>query len=60
MAESSHTHSNINSINDLNKDLLKELEKFLVNYHSNDGAEFKVLARRGPDAAGTCLKRARA
>ncbi|MCU1255067.1 MAG: Inorganic pyrophosphatase [Candidatus Angelobacter sp.] len=60
VAESSHTHSNINSLNDLNKDLLKELEQFLVNYHSNDGAEFKVLARKGPDAAARCLKNARA
>ena len=59
VAESSHTHSNIHSLNDLNKELLKELEKFLVNYHANDGAEFKVLARRGPDAATTCLKGAR-
>jgi inorganic pyrophosphatase len=59
VAESSHTHSNINSINDLNKDLLKELEQFLVNYHLNDGAEFKVLARKGPDAAATCLKKAK-
>ena len=58
VAESSHTHSNINSINDLNKDLLKELEKFLVNYHLNDGAEFKVLARKGPSAAVTCLEKA--
>ncbi len=47
VAESSHTHSDVNSINDLNKELLKELERFLVNYHSNDGAEFRVLARRG-------------
>jgi inorganic pyrophosphatase len=60
VAESSHTHSDINSINDLNKELLKELEQFLVNYHSNDGAEFRVLARRGPGAATTCLKNARA
>jgi len=60
VAESSHTHSDINSINDLNNELLKELEQFLVNYHSNDGAEFRVLARRGPSAATTCLKNARA
>ena len=58
VAESSHTHSNINSLKDLNKDLLKELENFLVNYHSNDGAKFKVLALRGPDAAAKCLEQA--
>jgi inorganic pyrophosphatase len=57
--ESSHTHSNINSLKDLNQELLKELEKFLVNYHSNDGANFKVLAMKGPDAAASYLKHAR-
>ena len=60
VAESSHTHSNINSLNDLNEQLLKELEKFLVNYHANDGTEFKVLARKGPSAAVTCLEKAAA
>jgi len=58
VAESSHTHSNIQSLKDLNKDLLKELENFLVNYHSNDGAEFEVLGLKGPDAAAKCLKQA--
>ena len=59
VAQSSHTHSNVISIKDLNKDFLKELEKFLVNYHANDGEEFKVLACKGPDAAAKCLKHGR-
>jgi len=59
VAESSHTHSEILSIEDLNKDLLREIEKFLVNYHSNDGAEFEVLACKGPDSAAKCLKNGR-
>lgn len=62
VAESSHTHSDVNSIKDLNKELLKELlkevEKFLVNYHANDGPEFKVLACKGPSAAVACLEKA--
>jgi inorganic pyrophosphatase len=60
VSESSHTHSDINSVNDLNKELLKELEQFLVNYHANDGAEFKVLSRKGPSSAVACLERAAA
>jgi inorganic pyrophosphatase len=60
VAESSHTHSDINSVNDLNKELLKELEQFLVNYHANDGAEFKVLSRKGPSSAVACLEKAAA
>ena len=58
VAKSSHTHSHIHSIKDLNKSLLREVESFMVNYHSNDGAEFKVLGCKGPDAAAKYLKKA--
>jgi len=57
VAESSHTHSDVKSIKDLNDSLLKGIEKFFVNYHSNDGAEFKVLGCKGPDVARKCLKK---
>ena len=59
VAASSHTHSDVKSIKDLNKAMLSELEKFLVNYHANDDQEYKVLACKGPDAAKKCLKKAR-
>jgi inorganic pyrophosphatase len=59
VAHSSHTHSDIHSIKDLNEDLLKEIQTFLVNYHANDGTKFKVLACKGPDAATKCLQKAR-
>ena len=55
VAESSHTHSDVKSISDLNDSLLREVEKFFVNYHANDGAEFKVLACKGPQAARKLL-----
>lgn len=55
VATSSHTHADIKSIEDLNGSFLKEIEKFFVNYHSNDGAEFKVLACKGPQAATKLL-----
>jgi inorganic pyrophosphatase len=57
VAQSSHTHSNIHCIKDLNEELLKEIQNFLINYHSNDGAEFKVLGCEGPNAATNALKR---
>jgi inorganic pyrophosphatase len=57
VAESSHTHSNIKSIKDLNDSLLREIEKFFVNYHSNDGTEFKVLACKGPQSAARCVSK---
>jgi len=58
VAESSHTHSNIKSIADLNDSLLREIEKFFINYHSNDGSKFKVLACKGPQAAKKFLHQA--
>jgi inorganic pyrophosphatase len=59
VSETSHTHSDIQSISDLNKSLLDEIQKFFVNYHANDGTEFKVLGCKGPDAALKCFKRSR-
>jgi inorganic pyrophosphatase len=55
VAESSHTHSDVKSIKDLNEQLVREIEMFFVNYHSNDDAEFKVLACKGPKAAADCV-----
>jgi inorganic pyrophosphatase len=59
VAESSHTHSDVKSLKDLNKTFLKELEKFFESYHSNDGEQFKVLACKGPSAAAKRLAQAR-
>lgn len=59
VAETSHTHSDLKSIKDLNKLFLRELEQFFENYHANDGEEFRVLACKGPTAAGKFLNRAK-
>lgn len=59
VAETSHTHSDLKSIKDLNSSLLRELEKFFENYHADDGQKFKVLACKGPAAAVKCLERGR-
>jgi inorganic pyrophosphatase len=58
VSNTSHTHSDIKSVSDLNESLLREVEKFFVNYHSDDGTKFKVLGCKGPDVAAKCLKRA--
>src|SRR5436309_6211810 len=55
VSNTSHTHSDIKKIGDLNESLVREIEKFFVNYHSNDGTTFKVLACKGPDVAAKCL-----
>ncbi|PYX99585.1 MAG: inorganic pyrophosphatase [Acidobacteria bacterium] len=57
VAESSHTHSDVRSVSDLNRSLLKEVEEFFVNYHTNDGTKFKVLGCKGPDAAFRQMKK---
>jgi inorganic pyrophosphatase len=58
VAESSRTHSEIKFIKDLNDSLLREIEQFLVNYHSDDDQTFKVISCKGPDAAAKRLKKA--
>ena len=58
VANTSHTHSGIKSVEDFNDSLLREVEKFFVNYNANDGKKFKVLGRKGPDAALKLLKKA--
>lgn len=57
VAASSHTHSDIKSLDDLNQKMLDELEAFFVNYNAIDGKKFKVLDRKGPQAAAKCLER---
>src|SRR5947209_16159150 len=57
VCNASHSHSNIKSVKDVNESLLREVEKFFVNYNENDGKKFKVLDRKGPAAANQCLKR---
>ena len=58
VSETSHTHSKVKSLSDLNKSLVDEMEKFFVNYHANDGITFRPLGRKGPDVARKLLKKA--
>lgn len=59
VAETSHTHSSIKSLADLNGSFLEELKKFFVNYHANDGAQFRVIGTKGPSAALKLVKKSR-
>jgi inorganic pyrophosphatase len=54
----SHTHSDLKSIKDLNNTFLRELQKFFENYHATDEQTFQVLSCKGPEAAIKCLMRA--
>jgi len=54
-----HSYTHIKHIDDLGKRFERELEEFFVNYHRLDGAEYRILSLKGPDAARHCIKRAR-
>jgi inorganic pyrophosphatase len=58
VANPSHTHSDLNDIQNLNQSLLREIEKFFVNYHAEYGEKFKVLGHCGPKDALKLVKKA--
>ncbi len=49
VAENSHDHKDINSIKDLNKHLLKEMEEFFISYNEAIGRQFEPLSWHGPN-----------
>jgi inorganic pyrophosphatase len=56
VAVPSHTHGDLTHIDDLNRSLLQELEKFFVNYHAEYGEEYRVLGCKGPRGAWKLVK----
>ena len=57
VSASSRELSHVESLSDLNPVMIKEIEKFFVNYNEEKGKKFKVLARRGPQHAMKLLKK---
>jgi inorganic pyrophosphatase len=57
VSASSRELSDVESLSDLNPVMIKEIEKFFVNYNEEKGKKFKVLARRGPQQAMKLLKK---
>jgi len=58
VAVPSHTHSNLKEIDDLNPSLLREIDRFFVNYHPQYGAKFKVLGHCGSKEPLKMVKKA--
>jgi inorganic pyrophosphatase len=56
VAVPSHTHGDLTHVDDLNRNLLSELEKFFINYHAEYGEEYRVLGCQGPRAAWKIVK----
>jgi inorganic pyrophosphatase len=51
VAANSHDHGEIESLSQLNNNLLDEIEHFFVSYNQVKGKKFKPLGRSGPDRA---------
>jgi len=46
-----HTHRRLRTLGDVDPKLLDQIETFFMTYTAQSGKHFKVLARRGPQAA---------
>jgi inorganic pyrophosphatase len=53
-----HSFSHVKRVDDLGKPFEREIEEFFVNYHRLTGKEYRILALKGPSAAGRCVKQA--
>jgi inorganic pyrophosphatase len=51
VAVHSYSHENIQSIGELNKSLLDQVEEFFVSYNKSRGKKFKVTGVHGPSKA---------
>lgn len=54
-----HSSEGINTVRDLGKSFVRELEEFFVNYHGLPGKTYRVLGLHGPDRALKLVKRSR-
>lgn len=50
------TNNNLQTIRDLNENVIKEIQNFFISYHAQRGTTFKPLGVGGPDAALTIIK----
>jgi inorganic pyrophosphatase len=57
VAEPSATHAKIESISDLDRTLVKEIEHFFVFYNRERGKKFKPLGRFGPKRATRLVRK---
>ena len=56
VAANSHTHTDIRSLNDLNKTLVEQIEHFFVSYNAAKGKKFKPLGRFGSRKAAQLVR----
>ena len=51
----SYNHQHINSLDDVDKILLDQLEEFFISYNKSRGKKFKVKGRHGPKRAAQLI-----
>jgi inorganic pyrophosphatase len=56
VASEAHDYLDIQTLSDINDQLLKELEHFFQSYNEAEGKTFKLLANRGPKQARRLVK----
>jgi inorganic pyrophosphatase len=57
VAANSRDYSDITELRDLNRNMLREIEQFFINYNKERGKKFEVLDRKGPRQALKLLKK---
>ena len=60
VASKSHTHADINDLDDLQPSLLDEVEKFFINYTGQRGKEFRPIGRSDASKARQIVENGRA
>ncbi len=58
VAVHSYSHEDVQSIGDVSKSLIEQVEEFFVSYNKSRGKKFKVKGINGPSAAIKSLQRA--
>jgi inorganic pyrophosphatase len=57
VAMESRDHSHVQTLKDLNQNMVNEIEQFFINYNRVNGKQFKVLAKKGPQQARKLLEK---
>ena len=59
VAKEAHDYADIQSIDDINQNLLKELEHFFISYNQTRGKSFRLLGTKGEKRARSLLEAAK-
>ena len=58
VAANSRTHGHLQSLDDINENIVDEIEHFFVSYNAAKGKKFKPLGRSGPGRAKELVRKA--